>query len=824
MAGAFAIGGNLPVFLSDNHAETFGWITRTFDVDARYHLVLVDAHSDASVVERSEEIRENLRRVPDMKTRASRVEEWRSHGRIQAFNWIEPLLPRPIEEVHWFAGLELKPEKRRELTAEATGLLDGRLEVEPRAAGSFGNRWQTIDLAGFTKWDPGTKPVILAVDLDFFAGMAPELRDQVFGKIWKQAMDWPGLAGVAFSVSRPWLKDDAEADALVMLASSAVSRTRGAVMEMDLSVDDRPDDSLKAQEIGGPPPRWDAAFAPRPLKIQWSIMRDRLVITDRKRGEQEITGSRLEEEQLTTIQPDRGEMDMDGVWRFDWKDTPPLRISSVPGATGRVRWSLLEPARAAYDLLPETRLGKEFSASPARWIFEKKRAITVTDDFALSPDQWASGGPGNLRITAEIETTDGWLPTPPISIRLRQGDGFHAALSECFAMPYVFGIATIEDGDLSGVDTGWGSDCSNLLIHAWWKNGIFMPWGDPGRMRAHLSMRAKDITLKDRVSFTPEEFTRGIAIDFRRHVAALWEDREPIGLLGENDLVLHHLGGVPEVVELSRLTKDRPAFSVLLPNPDTPVLKVKAAGDVVLAGEDRVVADGFEKGDADLFIANLEGVPSLLPPDAPPRFDFRFPRERLGWLKEKGLDVVSLANNHAGDAGRAGLLEALENLKTTNLPSVGAGRNEQEACEPWQAVTNGSRVSVFGICTTDSLAATGDQPGVAKLPDHASLLEKNIRLANARGDTVIVMIHGGQEYRSEVTREQKQWARWLTARGASLIIGSHPHVIQRTEMHAGAIIAHSLGNAVYPRTLKGADSGEVRTFEIRSAKRSGPDR
>ena len=46
---------HLPVFLSDNHAETFGWITRTFDPDESYQFVLVDAHSDASMAERSEE-------------------------------------------------------------------------------------------------------------------------------------------------------------------------------------------------------------------------------------------------------------------------------------------------------------------------------------------------------------------------------------------------------------------------------------------------------------------------------------------------------------------------------------------------------------------------------------------------------------------------------------------------------------------------------------------------------------------------------------------------------------------------------------------------
>ncbi|HEX7261406.1 MAG TPA: hypothetical protein VF258_06290, partial [Luteolibacter sp.] len=79
-------GQELPVFIADNHAETAGWITRNFDLDEPHVLVLVDAHSDASAVERSEEIREGLRRVPSETDRAKRVEDWRKNGRMQAFN------------------------------------------------------------------------------------------------------------------------------------------------------------------------------------------------------------------------------------------------------------------------------------------------------------------------------------------------------------------------------------------------------------------------------------------------------------------------------------------------------------------------------------------------------------------------------------------------------------------------------------------------------------------------------------------------------------------------------------------------------------------
>ena len=89
------------------------------------------------------------------------------------------------------------------------------------------------------------------------------------------------------------------------------------------------------------------------------------------------------------------------------------------------------------------------------------------------------------------------------------------------------------------------------------------------------------------------------------------------------------------------------------------------------------------------------------------------------------------------------------------------------------------------------------------------ILEQEFQKARAAGERVIVMVHGGDEYEHRVNDEQRRWARWLVARGASLIVGAHPHVIQREEIHGGAVILHSLGNAVYPKDLKGADSGQV---------------
>lgn len=810
----------LPVFLADNHAETFGWIARSFDPDKAHLMVLVDAHSDASAVERSDELREELRRVPSARERDARIERWRTQGRLQAFNWIEPLMPRPVDRVMWLAAPSLAEEQRGKMLAEAIASVDGRLEVEPRSAGSFDSRWEIRDLSGFAEWNPGRQPVILAIDLDFFAGMKAADREKHFEAIWRRAMDWPGLEGVAFAVSRPWLTDDAEATALVSLAVDAARRTRGARLEIDASLDDRPDHSLQAAELGkhrGAVPRWDLATAEPALKAQLTLLGDRLRLSDRRRPGDDALLLSTPQAGHGFIAPQQGQPDCDGVWRFAVGEEPVLQLSAPAEvhANGRVRWYRLEPARSAYDLLPGTGLGKDFAQAPARWIYESRRALTETTDFLLSPAAWRQEGGGQIRLEAEYETADHqWLPAPPVELRGHTAAGFRGALSECRGMPYVFGIAGVAEAGLSGVETGWGSDCGNLLAYAWRRNGLDLSWGDPGRLRQQLVTRASDIGIASGAKIEAGDLEQGLAIDFGRHMAALWEDREPVGVLDGGDRVMHHLGGFPEILPLAELAAKRPVFSLRTPRPALPG-RVALAGDVVLAGGERQVIEGFSRQGADLLLANLEGIPSLHAPDRKPRFDFRFPAERLAWLKERGVSAVSLANNHALDAGTAGLLEGIRALTAAGIPCFGAGADQAAACRPWLTEVGDQKLAVFGVSCFPEDAAGPDRPGTAVLPDHAELLDAEIAEARKSGARVIVMIHGGQEYRREVSDDQRRWARWLVARGVALVVGAHPHVLQAEECHGGATIYYSLGNAVYPAELSGAGSGAVRFWSPR---------
>src|ERR1700757_4377294 len=113
-ASAAIAGVNvLPIYIEDNHAGTFYWLAQNIDLDKQYTLILFDAHSDASGIFDSDKIRDALRNLASREDRQALLDRWRSHGAVQCFNWIEPLMPAPIENVIWVPAERLSPEEIR---------------------------------------------------------------------------------------------------------------------------------------------------------------------------------------------------------------------------------------------------------------------------------------------------------------------------------------------------------------------------------------------------------------------------------------------------------------------------------------------------------------------------------------------------------------------------------------------------------------------------------------------------------------------------------------------------------------------------------------
>lgn len=239
-----------------------------------------------------------------------------------------------------------------------------------------------------------------------------------------------------------------------------------------------------------------------------------------------------------------------------------------------------------------------------------------------------------------------------------------------------------------------------------------------------------------------------------------------------------------------------------------PSLTLAAVGDIMLARSTGqfMLAEGPEapfagvaeilRG-ADITVGNLESVISTLGEPQDKAYTFRAPPLAVDALRLAGFDAVAQGNNHALDFGRDAMLDTLSRLRAAGIEPVGAGADAGEARAPAIIDANGLRIAFLSYTDIPSRvwAATDDRAGVAWLDREA--VTSDIKAAAARVDVVAVFFHFGVEESTAVTDAQREAAHAAIDAGATLVIGSHPHVLQEMEEYGGGLIAYSLGNFVF---------------------------
>jgi poly-gamma-glutamate capsule biosynthesis protein CapA/YwtB (metallophosphatase superfamily) len=161
-------------------------------------------------------------------------------------------------------------------------------------------------------------------------------------------------------------------------------------------------------------------------------------------------------------------------------------------------------------------------------------------------------------------------------------------------------------------------------------------------------------------------------------------------------------------------------------------------------------------------------------------------------LSAWGLDLLSIANNHVFDCGPLGPWENSEILQSAGIMVIGP------TTRPFYKKVNGLMLFIMAF---DDVSA----------PLDADAVSEAIRQARASGALVVVSVHWGMEYQSGPSERQIALAKQFADAGAALIVGSHPHVLQRTEWIDGpssaagielppplrTLVLYSLGNALF---------------------------
>jgi len=249
------------------------------------------------------------------------------------------------------------------------------------------------------------------------------------------------------------------------------------------------------------------------------------------------------------------------------------------------------------------------------------------------------------------------------------------------------------------------------------------------------------------------------------------------------------------------------------------IYKILGVGDVMMGSDypqpimDPKVAQGAEPAsmtgaplakllkEADVTFGNFEGTLHTLQGGAklcrnPTQcYVFRSPPFHAEVLRRIGFNLISTANNHAGDFGDAGRAETYNNLRRAGIAVAGPDKDGMRTT--LIRTSDGTRIG---------LAAFGHNPGIMWLTDIARA-QTVVRELRRQSDIVIVSFHGGGEganavrvprqteiFLNENRGDVYKFSHAVVDAGAHIVFGHGPHVPRAVDVYKGAFIAYSLGN------------------------------
>ncbi len=170
-------------------------------------------------------------------------------------------------------------------------------------------------------------------------------------------------------------------------------------------------------------------------------------------------------------------------------------------------------------------------------------------------------------------------------------------------------------------------------------------------------------------------------------------------------------------------------------------------------------------------------------------------------LRAAGIDLVSLANNHAWDYGRRGFDETLDNLARVGIAHVGVSRAPGKHYEPTVVRVRDWSVAFFAVTHIWNAGRYSTHPGRhhvawASWPELAARVEA----AHRAHDLVVLSYHGGVEYADTPYPPAKRFIEMAMQSGhVDVLLGHHPHVPRGVGWFGDRPALYSLGNLVFDK-------------------------
>ena len=193
---------------------------------------------------------------------------------------------------------------------------------------------------------------------------------------------------------------------------------------------------------------------------------------------------------------------------------------------------------------------------------------------------------------------------------------------------------------------------------------------------------------------------------------------------------------------------------------------------------------------------------------------FRSPAALADALRDAGVDVAVLANNHCCDNGAEGIRTSVEELDRCGIRHTGAFADSADYNKnnPLYLTHCGIRLAIVNY-TYGTNGMPVPEGTVVNLIDTVRMAA-DLAAARASGvDFIVACVHWGDEYQRRENAAQRSLAAFLRRHGTDVVVGSHPHVIQPWVADSSHVVLYSLGNLVSGQRRRYTDGGLVATVE-----------
>ena len=161
---------------------------------------------------------------------------------------------------------------------------------------------------------------------------------------------------------------------------------------------------------------------------------------------------------------------------------------------------------------------------------------------------------------------------------------------------------------------------------------------------------------------------------------------------------------------------------------------------------------------------------------------FNSPDSLATALKKIGVDVISLAGNHALDYGYSGIFRTIDVLDHADISHLGTYKTAEDQEKLLIKNVKGVKIAFINYTYgTNGISVPSGKEFCVNLIDK-NLIKKQIDQAKSEGaDMIVACMHWGTEYKTSANSEQKELADYLFKNGVDIILGNHPHVLEPME-------------------------------------------